>query len=65
MAAVVSEMTDLNKPVFTRTDVKDNKNDVEESEIPLGPDLAAEEARKDEIRAKIHTVSEFIASFIG
>lgn len=59
MAAVNAgnEMTDLNKPPQSETEGKVDKNGVEETEIPLSPDHAAEEARKEEIRAKIRTVS--------
>ncbi|XP_020897281.2 tumor protein D54 isoform X1 [Exaiptasia diaphana] len=60
MAAVNAgnDMSELNKPPQSETEGKVDKNGLEETEIPLSPDHAAEEARKEEIRAKIQTIEE-------
>lgn len=59
MAAVSTgnEIADLNKQTQPTNEPKVDKNGVGEMEIPLSPDHAVEEARKEEIRAKIRTVS--------
>lgn len=48
------------KDCIVETEEKLDKNGVGETEIPLSPDHAAEEARKEEIKAKIKTVSSAI-----
>lgn len=49
-------MADFNKPVEKATEVIENQT--ETVQIDLSPDLAAEEAKREEIRAKIRTVSK-------
>jgi hypothetical protein len=52
-----SEMANFDKPIEKGTELKENQNGEKQSEIPLTPDQAAEEAKREEIRAKIRTVS--------
>lgn len=51
-------MADFNKPVEKATEVIENQTETVQIDIPLSPDLAAEEAKREEIRAKIRTVSK-------
>lgn len=62
MAAVNAgnDMNDLNKQSLASTEMKVEANSLEETEIILSPDNAALEAKREEIRAKINTVSNVV-----
>ncbi|XP_031552935.1 tumor protein D54-like isoform X2 [Actinia tenebrosa] len=45
-----------------KVEIKENQNDSDQTEISLSPDLAAEEAKREEIRAKIRSIEEEVVT---